>query len=308
MAKQLRSIWSGSISFGLVNVPVRMYSAIADHDLHFHLLHTEDNGRIGYEKVCKKEQVPVPDEEIGKAYELRDGTFVYLGDEDFQAAEGRTYRTIDLTDFVPYDDIDPIYFERTFYLGPAEGGEKVYSLLVRAMEKSGLAGIGTFVMRDRQHLGCLRVRERVLTLERMYFADEVRPVGDIDVEAARVGKRELEMADDLIERFSGPFEISKYRDDYRDRLLAVIEDKRRGREIHVEEPEEDRPTDLVEALRASIQASTRKRRSSGGSRRSANGGGSTASKRELVERAKRRGLRGYSSMTKDELAAALKRS
>ena len=132
-----RAIWSGSISFGLVNVPVRMYSAIDEQELHFHLLHTKDDSRIGYEKVCKKEGKPVPDDEIVKAYEFEDGEYVYLTEEDFEAAEGEVFRTIDVSDFVSYEEIDSIYFERTYYLGPADGADKVYSLLVKAIRAVG---------------------------------------------------------------------------------------------------------------------------------------------------------------------------
>src|ERR671936_662283 len=134
-----RAIWTGAISFGLVNVPVRMYSATQDHDLHFHYLHVKDDSRIGYEKVCKKEGRPVPDDEIVKAFEYEKGEYVYMTDEDFEAAETDGYKAIDITDFVPYDEIDPIYFERTYYLGPQDGSEKVYALLLRAMEDAGLA-------------------------------------------------------------------------------------------------------------------------------------------------------------------------
>ena len=152
-----------------------MYSAIDEKDVHFHLLHRKDDSRIGYEKVCKKEAKAVPDDEIGTAYEVSKGKYVYLEDKDFEAAEPKGYRTFDLSDFVPLEEIDPIYFDRTYYLGPAEGGEKVYGVLTRAMEKAGLAAIGTYVMRNKQHLGCLRVRDGVLLLSQLYFADEIRP-------------------------------------------------------------------------------------------------------------------------------------
>src|ERR671919_2200124 len=156
-----RAIWSGAISFGLVNVPVRMYSAIDEQDIHFHYVHEKDGSRIGYEKICKKEDKPVPDDEIVKAYEYAKGKYVYMTDEDFEAAAVEGYKTIDITDFVPRDEIDPIYFERTYYLGPQEGAEKVYALLRRAMEEAGLAGIAKYVMREKQQLGALRVHDGV---------------------------------------------------------------------------------------------------------------------------------------------------
>src|SRR5581483_122008 len=143
-----RALWSGSITFGLVNAPVRIYSAIAEHKLHFNLLHRKDDSPIGYEKICKKEEKPVPDDEIVKAFEYAKGKYVYMEDEDFAAAKVEGYKTIDVEAFVDYDDIDPIYFAKTYYVGPQQGGEHVYSLLARAMGESGLAAVTRFVMRD----------------------------------------------------------------------------------------------------------------------------------------------------------------
>ena len=170
-----RAIWSGAISFGLVNVPVRMYSAIEEKDLHFHLIHEPDNGRIGYQKFCKKEEKLVPDDEIVKAFEISKDKHVILTDEDFEAVKAEGVKTIDISDFVPYEEIDPIYFDRTYFLGPQDGAEKVYALMREAMEQTGLAAIGKYVMRERQYLGCLRVRDGVIALEKMFFHDEIRP-------------------------------------------------------------------------------------------------------------------------------------
>jgi DNA end-binding protein Ku len=300
-----RAIWSGSISFGLVNAPVRMYSAIDEQDLRFHLLHRKDDSRIGYEKICKKEGKPVPDDEIVKAYEIAEGEYVYLTDEDFKAAEQDAYRTIDITDFVPYEEIDPIYFERTYYLGPADGAEKVYLLLARSMEKSGLAAIASYVMRDREHLGCLRVRDGVITLAKMYFADEIRPMDGIKPRARKLSRSELAMADQLIDRFSGHFDPTRYEDTYREALLGVIKRKRKGEEIHVEAPAKaEEPTDLLAALRASVEEHARKGRAS--KRRDGSRTGLAAlSKSELEQRARKADVPGRSKMTKDELVEAL---
>src|SRR5687767_160751 len=196
-----RAIWSGSVSFGLVNAPVRMYSAIDEHDLELHLVHEKDGSRIGYEKVCKKEGKEVPSDEIVKAYEVSDGELVFLTDEDFKAASEEGYKAIEVLDFVPYEEIDPIVFNRTYYLGPVDGAEKVYALLVRAMSDSELSAIVRYVFHDRQQLGCLRVRDGVMTLENMYFADEIRPADGIAPKGQRVDKKELEMAETLIQRF-----------------------------------------------------------------------------------------------------------
>ena len=250
-----RSLWTGSITFGLVNVPVRIYSAVHEHKLQFHLVHEPDDGPIGYQKICKVEEKPVPNDEIVKAFEYKKGELVHLTDEDFEAVQVEGQHTIALEDFVPYDDIDPTFFAHTYLVAPAEGGEKTYALLVRAMEKSGLAGIGKFVMRNRQYLGCLRVRGRTLTLEQMHFADEVDPpAGVIPGRLPSVSGRELDMALDLISAFSGTWEPKKYKDTYTAELRKVVRAKVQGKDVHrVAAPEPEEAADLMEALRASIE-------------------------------------------------------
>jgi DNA end-binding protein Ku len=251
-----RAIWSGSIAFGLVNAPVRMYSAIDEHDLDLHLVHEKDGSPIGYDKVCKKEGKSVPAEEIVKAYEVSDGEYVYLTDEDFRAAEEKGYHTIEVLDFVPHEEIDPIVFQRAYYLGPANGAEKVYALLVQAMESAGLWAVARYVFHNKQMLGALRVRDGVIILENMYFSDEIRPTkGLAPSKRLRVDKRELEMAKALIERFTTSFDHTQYKDEYRARLLRVVKHKQAGDEVHAP-PEEKReaPTDILEALRASVEA------------------------------------------------------
>jgi DNA end-binding protein Ku len=303
-----RAIWSGAITFGLVNVPVRMYSAISEHKLHFHWVHEKDESPIGYQKICKLEEKPVPEDEVVKAFEFEPGEYVFMEDEDFEAARAEGYKTIEITDFVPYEQIDPIYFARAYYLGPQEGGEKVYSLLSRAMEESGLAAVAKFVMRDRQNLGCLRVRDGVITLEQLYFADEVRELDEIKPAAAKVSKEELAMASQLIDNFAGDFRPDEYEDTYRDALCEIIKAKRKGKQVHhAAKTEEAAPPDLLEALRASIAAADKgsrrpaKRSSSNGS----NGDLSDLSKAELEQRAKKAKIAGRSKMSKDELIEAL---
>ena len=250
-----RAIWSGTISFGLVSVPVRMYSAIQEADVHFHLVHEPDGGRIGYQKVCKAENEPVPDDEIVKAYEVKEDELVVLTDEDFDAVKVEGVKTIDISDFVPYDEIDPIYFERTYFLGPQDGGEKVYGLLREAMEQTGLAAIGKYVMREKQHLGCLRIREGVITLERMFFHDEIRAVKEIAPRKTKVPKAELELATALIDQFKSSFEPERYEDTYRAALLKLIKAKQKGETITaVPAAEDEEPADLLAALKASVEA------------------------------------------------------
>jgi DNA end-binding protein Ku len=250
-----RALWSGSIQFGLVNVPVRLYPAISEHALHFHLVHRPYGGAIGYQKLCKKEEKPVPDDEIVKVFAISKGEYVELEDEDFERARAGGSRTIDITDFVPYQDIDPILFAKSYYLGPSEGGEHVYSLLLRAMEKSGLAAVAKFVMRERQHLGALRPYEGILVLEQLHFADEQRPPADVRPSKQRVSDQELDMATTLIESYTGPWKPEKYEDTYRDELLAAIKEKRgKKRPSEPEQPAEEEPLDLLEALRQSVAA------------------------------------------------------
>src|SRR5579884_3628869 len=270
-----RALWTGSITFGLVNVPVRVYSAVHEHKLQFHLVHEKDDGPIGYQKVCKLEDRPVPNDEIVKAYEFTKGEFVQLTDEDFEAVQVEGQHTIDLQDFVPYEDIDPAFFAHTYLVGPQAGSEKTYALLVKAMEQSGLAGIGKFVMRSRQYLGCLRVREGTLTLEQLYFADEVDPPSGIVPDTLpSVQKKELDMALTLIESFSGDWEPTRYEDTYTSALRELVKAKRRGKDVHeLREPEEaTAPPDLMEALRLSIEQSQRARGKKKPSRRRATAG------------------------------------
>ncbi|HET6850304.1 MAG TPA: Ku protein [Gaiellales bacterium] len=284
-----RAVWSGSISFGLVNAPVRMYAAISEKNLKFNLIHEKDGGRIGYQKICKLEDEVVPNEEIVKAYQVEDDEFVYLTDEDFEAAAPEAYKTITIHDFVPAEQIDPIYFERTYFLGPAESAaEPVYALLVKAMEEAGLVAVATYVFHERENLGCLRVRDGVLTLEKMFFADEVRPVEGIAPEGVKVDKRQLEMAMQLIGQYQGDFDPDQYHDAYRERLMGVIEAKRSGEGVKpAVETEKPAAPDLLAALQASLEevkATPKPKAKSGGaskgkSRSTAGAGGGRATAR-----------------------------
>ena len=247
-----RALWSGAISFGLVNAPVRMYAAISEHDVHFHLLHAKDAKRIHYRKVTDSGRREVPDDEIVKGYEVSDGEYVVLTDDEIAAAHVEGDKLIEIHDFVPLREIDPIVFERTYYLGPAEGAERVYALLARALESSGLVGIASFVFHDRDQLACLRVKDGTILLERMYFADEIRAEA-LSAPRRAVDKRELKLAIDLIESMQGSFDHPGYHDRYRERLMAIIDKKRKGETITVPAVEEPKaPDDLLAALEASL--------------------------------------------------------
>jgi DNA end-binding protein Ku len=304
-----RAIWSGSIVFGLVNAPVRLYSAIDEHDPDLHLIHVKDGSRIGYQKICKQEDKPVPEDEIAKGHETN-GKVVLLADEDFAAARGEGTHTIEIGEFVPHDGIDPIYFERSYYVGPQDGAEKVYRLLVEAMEAAELAAIVTFFFRDREQLACLRVRNGVLVLAKMYYADEVRPEDDARPERkAKAPKKELDLALSLIESFqSDELDLDRYEDTYHDRLLEVIARKRKGEAIEAP-PEEKReaPSDLLSALRESVEQAKRR---TGATRSRGNGDGrlDDLPVAELTKRAKRLGIEGRSKMSKRQLVSAIRKA
>ncbi len=302
-----RAIWSGNISFGLVNAPVRMYAAVDEHDLELHLVHVSDGSPIGYRKYCKKEDKAVPEDEIAKAFDTG-RKLVLLDDDDFAAAQGELYKAIEILDFVPYEQIDPIYFERSYYLGPQDGGEKVYELLVEAMEQAELAALARYVFHDRERLGCLRVRDRVLVLERMYFADEIRPHGDVRPRKRKVDREELELALALIERITSDFDPTRYEDRYRERLLKVIRAKQKGREVVAPAADEaEKAPDLLTALRESVS------RAQGGGNGSGrrNGGGDELgdlTAKQLADRAKKLDIEGRSKMTKRQLVSAIEKA
>jgi DNA end-binding protein Ku len=306
-------MWSGTIGFGLVTVGVKMYRAIAEHDLELHFVHEKDGSRIGYEKVCKKEGKPVPADEIVKAYRTRGDKLVYLSDDDFEAAAQKGYHSMDVLDFVPYEQIDPIAFDRSYYLGPAEGAQKAYAVLVRAMQRSGLAGIVRYVFHDRDQLGCLRVVDKVLVLENMHFADEIRPRNGIAPRLPRVSPRELQLAESLIDGFASDFDHAKYKDAYRRRLQEIVRRKQRGEEIHApaRERKEEAP-DLLDALRASVEAAkggSARRSKARPSAAGANGDGmAELTLEELRERAADLGVRGRSQMRKQELVRAIRKA
>jgi DNA end-binding protein Ku len=294
--------------FGLVNVPVRVFSAVHEHKLEFHLVHAKDDGPIGYEKICKLEGKPVDNDEIVKAFEYRQGELVHL-DDDFEAVQVEGQHTIELEDFVPYDEIDPTFFAHTYLVGPQDGAEKTYALLVKAMQQSELAAIGKFVMRSPQYLGCLRVRNQTLTLEQMHFADEVDPpAGIVPGRLPTVGKRELQLALNLIEGFSGSWRPEKYRDTYTEALKKLVKAKLKGHEIHqAAETAEAEAPDPMEALRLSVEQMggagkqrTRQSRASNGSADAV-----TMSRKELDTRARKPGIPGRSKMSKNELARAV---
>jgi DNA end-binding protein Ku len=256
-----RAIWSGTISFGLLNVPVRLFSAVARRNIALREIRESDNARIKHRRVAEGTDEEVPYENIVKAYELTPGQYVPLSKDEMAALAPEKTRAIDVQDFVDIEEIDPMYFDSPYYLGPADGAEKAYSLLAAAMESSGKAAISRFVFRNKEHLAAIRASDGVLTLTTMRFHDEVVPPSELDDalpdKKPKVAKREQQMAEQLIDSLSTEFEPDAYKDEYREQLLALIEQKAEGKEIvapEAEAPKATKAPDLMAALEESIAA------------------------------------------------------
>jgi DNA end-binding protein Ku len=256
-----RSIWTGAISFGLVNVPVKLYSAVSKKTVRFHQLHEKDGVRIQQKRVCPADGEEVPYDSIVKGYEITPDQYVVVTPEELEAIEPRKTKTIDIEDFVDLEDIDPIFYDHPYYLVPDKGAAKAYGLLLEAMRESGKVAIARVVLRSKEQLVAIRPGEGdVLTMETMIFHDEVVPADDLDdvpsTKDLKTSDRELKMAQQLIDSLSSDFEPSKYHDEYREKVLELIEAKADGQEIAIqptdEEPQE--VPDLMAALEASLAA------------------------------------------------------
>ena len=254
-----RSLWSGTISFGLVSIPVRMVSATESKELRFHFLDKSDLQPIGYDKVRRDSGEHVDSDDIVRGFEVEKGRFVPLEDEDLDRLDIELTKTIDICDFVDLDEIDPIYFRKAYYLEPQDGAEMPYRLLTRALEETDKVAIAKIVIRNKQHLAALRPWDGVLVLETMYYHDEVRKPQQVDGKA-RLRKPEVEMAKSLVENLSAEFDPAKYDDTYRKELLALLRAKEAGKPLP--EPEADsggEVVDLMAALRESVEKTQQKK-------------------------------------------------
>ena len=257
-----RPIWSGTISFGLVSIPVRMLTATISRELRFHFVDRRDLQPIGYDKVRKDTGEHVDPDDVVRAFELEQGRFVPIEPEDLDRLDVELTHSVDICDFVCLDEIDPIYFRQAYYLVPQEGGEKPYQLLVRALDETGRVGIAKVVIRNKQHLACLRPWEGVLVLETMYYAEEVRRPAEVAGEAAAgdgLRKAEVEMAKSLVENLSAEFDPERYDDTYRSELLELIRSKAEGTPLPEPAEEEPQVVDLMQALRESVERTQRSR-------------------------------------------------
>jgi DNA end-binding protein Ku len=298
-----RSIWRGAISFGLVNVPVKLYSAVSKKTVRFNQLHEKDNQRIQMKRWCPGEDEEVPYEEIVKGYEISPDRYVVITPEELEALDPKKTRTIDIEDFVDLDEIDPLFYEHPYYLAPDTGAAKAYKLLLTALEESRKVAIARVVIRSKEYLTAIRPSNGVLTMETMLFADELISPDDLDElpdEEVAATDREVEMAKQLIDSLSTEFDPTRYRDEYRERVLDLIERKAEGEEITVEAPTEE-PTkvpDLMAALEASLAAAKKPAGKRQGAKPSADGAKKDGRATKSSDGSKKNGRATKSSKTR----------
>jgi DNA end-binding protein Ku len=309
-----RPIWSGSLSFGLVNVPVKLLSATRDLGVHFNQLHEKDMSRIEVRRVCTAENEEVPWEEVARGYELESGEVIMLTDEELEAADPKKTRTIDIEAFVDLEEIDPIFYDHPYYLVPDsnEAAVRAYHLLRTVMERSGQVAIARFVLRTKEYLVAVRTRGDAITLTTMLFHDEVRSPDDVGIDGLpKPKKAEVDQAVTLVKSLQRDFDANAYDDEHRKRLRAIIDKKRKGQEIEIpEEPETPKAVpDLMAALEASIQRMKKGGREALEADAAVQQNDAATLKRlpkkDLVARAKEADIEGVSKMSKDELVEAL---
>jgi DNA end-binding protein Ku len=264
----MRPIWKGSISFGLVNIPIALYPATKREELRFRLLRKSDLSPVNYKRVAEADGKEVPWDEIVKGYEYEKGKFVILKDEDFERVDLEATQTVDIQDFVKVDEIDPIFFYKPYYLEPQKGGDKAYVLLREALKDSDKVGISKVVIKTREYLAGVKAEDSVLVLELMHFIDELADASKLHIpKKLEVGKREREMAKALVESMSAKWDPQKYHDDYREALMQVIEEKVEagGKQIKEKPKKAPKPTkviDLVKVLQQSLEESGRGKKTS----------------------------------------------
>lgn len=258
----MHTMWKGSISFGLVNIPVRMFTATEEKDIHFRQLHKKCHTPIKYRRTCPACEEELATEEIIRGYEYEPDRYVILEQEELDAIAPETKRAIEILDFVNLEEIDPIYFDKSYYLSPNETGDKAYVLLRKAMAATGKIGIAKIAIRNKETLAAIRVLNNCIVMETLFYPDEVRAVAQVPglPEKENVGEKEMQMAAQLIENLASPFDPANYTDEYRENLKEMIQNKIEGREIQEAPPApRAKVVDLMEALKASIEATGTRR-------------------------------------------------
>jgi DNA end-binding protein Ku len=255
----MRAIWSGTISFGLVSIPVRLYSATEDHDVAFHLLHKKDGARLKNLRWCPVDEKAVSWDEVERGYEYAKGQYVAITDEDLQHLPLKTTHSVDVSDFVKLQEVDPIYYDKAYYLAPEENGAKAFNLFRDALEQTGRAAVAKVTLRNKESLCLVRPYRDILTLETMFYADEVRSTGELSVSDGKVSSKEMQMAVSLIDNLSDKFDIDRYHDEYQEAAMKLVRSKVEGAPLP-KAPKAGGPkvVDLMEALRASIEQTKRR--------------------------------------------------
>jgi DNA end-binding protein Ku len=250
-----RAIWSGTISFGMVSIPVKLYGATESKDIRFHLLHATDGSKLQQRRWCPTDEVDVPWNEVARGFEYAKGQYVMLTDDDFQQLPLPSTHTIELKAFVDKQEVDPVFYERSYYLEPDERSQKPYALLLKALEEKKLSAVGSITIRKKEQLCLIRPQNGTIMLETLFYPDEIREERGVDLSKTKVSERELEMAFTLIELLKRPFDPSEYKDHYREALAQLIEAKLEGKEVVSAPPtKEAKVFDLAEALKRSVEA------------------------------------------------------
>ena len=322
-----RSIWRGSITFGLITIPVKVYTAVgreAGDKIDLHLLHEKDGERIHYARTCDKGHKDIPWDEVIRGHEYEKGKWVELTDGDMEAIDLQSLKTIDVMTFAPFEQVDPIYFDKTYYVVPDESSIKAYRLMAEALEDEGLVGVAKVAMREREHLCALRVADNMLVMETMHWPEEIREAKFAELgKRPKVQDRERKMARQLIRQLSDDFDPGQFKDEYHKALKKVIRKKIKGEQIVVPEAPQE-PTgviDLMEALKASVEAARRGekptpartsakagRKKASANARSADEDLTALTKQELADRAKELDIAGRSAMDKKQLIKAIQKS
>lgn len=301
-----RSIWSGSLSFGLVNVPVQLQSSTRDTQVRFHQLDAEDNTPIEVHRFCSEEDVEISYDEVVAGYEIEKGEYVMLTDEELAAAAPEKTRTIDIEEFVDLAEVDPVYYDHPYYLVPVggEGAARAYELLREVMQREGRVALGRFVLRNKEYLAAIRPRDGRLTLTTMNFADEIRPTDMVDemVGSAKAPRNQVDAAVELIDAMSAEWQPEKYKDRHRERMLEVI--KQKGEGVEVEPIDEGEAPSEVPDLMAALEATLAKAKGTDKPKPGTDGR-KRQTKEDLLDRAKELEIEGRSKMTKDQLAEAI---
>ena len=258
-ARTPRAIWHGTISFGMVSIPVNLYTATESHDVRFHLLHKRDGVRLKNVRWCPKDEKAVPWDDVVRGFEYTKGKYLPVSEEDLDHLPVKSVHTVDISDFVKLEEVDPIYYDKAYYLAPDEAGVKAFALLRQALQQTGRAAVAKVAIRDKENLCLVRPYEDVLSMETMFYANEIRSTQDIAADGAKVSPKELQMAVSLIENLSDSFDPERYRDEYQAALKQVIKAKVEGAPLP-EAPTEKggRVVDLMEALRASVEQTRKK--------------------------------------------------